>query len=215
MRPHVSLEMEKLSAGRRYDLMASLVVPRPIAFVSTLDGEGRPNLAPFSYFMVGGVNPPSLAFCPVLDAEARPKDTLANIEQTGEFVVNLVDRAMAEGMNETSYPYAEGEAEWPASGFEMAPSVRVKPPRVMESPVQFECRLFRVVRHGDGPSSSAYVVGEVLVAHVSEALVGADGRVLAAFEPIARLGGKSYLDLACGKVFELARPIRPSGSSLD
>lgn len=207
--------MAELGAAKRYDLLSHLVVPRPIGFVSTLSENGVPNLAPFSYFMVGGIRPPSLMFCPVLDREGNPKDSLRNIEQTGEFVVNLVTREMAEGMNATSYPYEAGQQEWQASGFSPLGSRVVKPARVAQSPVQFECRLFHALRHGEGPSASVYVVGEVLVAHVDPSLFDEDAKPLARFEPIARLGGKGYLDLACGKVFELERPNRPASPSLD
>jgi flavin reductase (DIM6/NTAB) family NADH-FMN oxidoreductase RutF len=212
---HRTFEMADLKPSQKYDLLSGLIVPRPIGFISSLSREGVPNLAPFSYFMVGGIRPPSLMFCPVLDIEGRPKDSLRNIEDTGEFVVNLVDRQMAEGMNAASFPYPKGEHEWEASGFTMLESQAIKPARVAQSPVQFECRLFQALRHGDGPSASVYVVGEVLLAHVSEALVDKEARPIARFEPIARLGGSEYFDLACGKVFELARPNRPAGSSID
>ncbi len=207
--------LSELKPSQKYDILAGLVVPRPIGFVSTLNEQGVPNLAPFSYFMVGGIRPPSLMFCPVLNMDGQPKDSLKNVEKTFEFVVNLVTREMSEGMNETSYPYPEGEDEWRASGFTMLKSQVVKPPRVAESPVQFECRLFQALRHGDGPSASVYVVGEVLVAHVDPGLIDEEGNLTGRFEPIARLGGKAYIDLAGGKVFELSRPNRPAGSSLD
>lgn len=207
--------LSDLTASQKYDLLCGLVVPRPIGFVSTLSNAGVPNLAPFSFFMVGGIRPPSLMFCPVLDREGKPKDSLRNVEETGEFVVNLVTREMAEGMNATSFAYPPGHAEWEASGFTKTESLVIKPPRVAESPVQFECRLFHALRHGDGPSASVYVVGEVLVAHVDPVLVDTAGNIAGAFRPIARLGGKSYIDLACGKVFELERPNRPAGSSLE
>lgn len=204
-----------LKPSQRYDLMSGLVVPRPIAFVSTVSAEGQPNLAPFSYFMVGGISPPSLVFCPVLDLEGKPKGTLRNAEATGEFVVNLVERRMAEGMNVSSFPYSEGESEWGVSGFTPLQSERVRPSRVAESPVQFECRLYQALRHGEGPGASVYVVGEVLVAHVSDALVNEAAELVKPFGPLARLGGKGYLDLELGEAFEMARPNRPAGSSLD
>ncbi len=214
-RQHRTFTLSELKPSQRYDILSGLVVPRPIGFVSTLSERGVPNLAPFSYFMVGGIRPPSLMFCPVLNMDGQPKDSLKNVEKTSEFVVNLVTRQMSEGMNAASYPYPEGEDEWDASGFTMLKSQVVKPPRVAESPVQFECRLFQALRHGDGPSASAYVVGEVLVAHVDPSLIDEHGALTGRFEPIARLGGKAYLDLADGNVFELARPNRPAGSSLD
>ena len=215
MREFRTFLLDELKASQKYDLLSGLVVPRPIAFVSTLSREGAPNLAPFSYFMVGGIRPASLMFCPVLDMEGRPKDTLRNVEETGEFVVNLVTREMAEGMNATSFAYPPGEGEWIISGFTMVESRSVKPSRVAESPVQFECRLFHALRHGEGPSASVYVVGEVLVAHVEASLADGSARLGDRFTPIARLGGAGYFDLAAGEVFELARPKGPAGSSLD
>jgi flavin reductase (DIM6/NTAB) family NADH-FMN oxidoreductase RutF len=215
MHRHRTFVLEELKASQRYDLLSGLVVPRPIAFVSTLSKAGVPNLAPFSYFMAGGVQPASLMFCPVLDMKGEPKDTLRNVEETGEFVVNLVTREMAEGMNATSWSYPAEEAEWPVSGFTMVPSSRVEPSRVAESPVQFECRLFHALRHGEGPSASVYVVGEVLVAHVSERYADVDAGLTEPIQPIARLGGRRYFDLAACEVFELARPKGPAGSSLD
>jgi flavin reductase (DIM6/NTAB) family NADH-FMN oxidoreductase RutF len=214
-RQHRTFTLSELRPSQAYDILSGLVVPRPIAFVSTLSDQGVPNLAPFSFFMVGGVRPPGLAFCPVLNADGQPKDSLKNVEKTSEFVVNLVTREMSEGMNASSYPYPEGEDEWDASGFTMLKSRAVKPPRVAESPVQFECRLFKALRHGDGPGASVYVVGEVVVAHIDPSLIDESGALADRFQPIARLGGAAYLDLANGNVFELARPNRPAGSSLD
>src|SRR5690606_37962314 len=97
-----TLDLREASIGLAYQLASTLVVPRPIAFVSTVSPDGEPNLAPFSFFNAGGCNPPSLMICTVLGLHGEPKDTLANVAQTGELVVNLVDRSMAEGMNQTS-----------------------------------------------------------------------------------------------------------------
>jgi flavin reductase (DIM6/NTAB) family NADH-FMN oxidoreductase RutF len=170
--------------------LATLVVPRPIAFVSTLAADGVPNLAPFSFFMVGGANPPSLMISPTPNRFGQEKDTLTNIRATGEFVVNLVHRAMAEGMNRTSAPFPPEVSEWEPSGFTPVAGERVAPARVKESWAALECRLFQVVEHGSGPSSARYVIGEVLLAHVKDD-----------FTPeswIARLGGAGYVDLADG-----------------
>lgn len=210
-----SLDLKTLKASTRYRLLAGLVLPRPIGFVSTLSADGTPNLAPFSFFMLGGINPPSLMFCPLLNVDAEPKDSLKNVRETGEFVVHLVTREMAEGVNEASFSYPEGKSEWEASGFTMLESQVVKPPRVAESPVQFECRLFQAVRHGEGPSAAVYVIGEIVMAHVDSSLIDDEARLVRRFEPISRLGGADYLDLADGKLFELERPKGPVGSSLD
>jgi flavin reductase (DIM6/NTAB) family NADH-FMN oxidoreductase RutF len=199
------------SRSHAYDLLSNLVVPRPIAFVSTRSALGEPNLAPFSFFILGGVDPPSLAFCPVHAKDGSKKATLANIEETGEFVVNLVTKDMAEGMNHTGVDYPDGSPKWGMSGFTGVPSTVVRPDRVVESPAHFECKVHQIVEHG----TSSYVIGEVLVAHVSERLYDGTTGQWTRFEPIARLGGAEYLDLACGKVFEMKRPTPSPPSSVD
>lgn len=198
-----SWDLRAEGAGRAYDVLSNLVVPRPIAFVSTLSADGVANLAPFSYFNLGGVSPPSLVFCTVLGSGGAKKDTLRNIEETGEYVVNLVTREMAEGMNETSGAYPHDFDEWAVSGFTRLASEVVAPARVGESAVQFECRLFQVVGHGDGAGAGRYVIGEVARAHVRSDVVEGG---LAGFAPISRLGGPDYLDLASGERFGMSRP---------
>lgn len=191
--------MSDCTAGEVYDLLSGLVVPRPIAFVSTISALGVPNLAPFSFFNIGGVNPPSLTICTVLGGHGAPKDTYQNIVETGEFVVNLVSRKMAHGMNQTAPSFPGEVDEWPKSGFTQVDSLEVKPARVGESPAQLECRLFQTVSHGDGPGASRYIVGEVVLVHLDESI-----------EPnktlIARLGGSEYLDLDGPDTFDLKRP---------
>lgn len=199
-----TLNLQELGASVAYHVLTNLVVPRPIAFVSTIGANGVANLAPFSYFNIGGMNPPSLVFCPVLDSEGKPKDSLKNIEESGEFVVNLVTRSMAEGMNAASYTFPPEASEWEPSGFHPLPSQLVKPMRVAESPVQFECRLYQIVRHGNGPSSACYVIGEVLLAHLADELIAGD--VILPLSSISRLGGPFYLDLDGGERFSLPRP---------
>lgn len=199
---HTSFRARDLTGQQAYELMANLIVPRPIAFVSTVSREGRRNLAPFSYFMPGGTNPPTLCFCPILAGGGRKKDTLVNIEDTGEFVVNLVDRAMAEGMNATSGMYSSDIDEWPLSGFSSAECLSVRPPRVQESPASFECRLLQAAFTGQDAGGGVFVIGEVVAAHVRTDLLQPDSRFL----PISRLGGPDYIDLATGEIFGMDRP---------
>ncbi len=198
--------MSALSHAEAYNLLVATVTPRPIAFVSTISASGVRNLAPFSFFMTGGSNPPSLVYSPTLDPNGQPKDSLRNVVETGEFVVNLVHREMAEGMNRTSARYGPEESEWEPSGFVALKSVLVAPPRVGESLVQYECRLFKVVEHGDGPSAARYVIGEVVQAHLHES-IWKEGRVdPGAVRLISRLGGRDYLDVDALETFSLNRP---------
>jgi flavin reductase (DIM6/NTAB) family NADH-FMN oxidoreductase RutF len=201
--PDLSLTLSDLSPEQVYLLLTGIVVPRPIALVSSLDTKGIRNLAPFSYFQLGGVNPPSVVFSPVT-TKGRDKDTLSNIRQTGEYVINLVTASMKDPMNLTSPTYRADVDEWLESGLTPIPSSLVKPERVLESKVALECRLHQIVPHGIGEGSANYVIGEVLLAHLKEGLW--DGKEVRGFSPISRLGGADYLDLASLTTFTLPRP---------
>jgi flavin reductase (DIM6/NTAB) family NADH-FMN oxidoreductase RutF len=190
--------------GTAYELLSGLIVPRPIALVSTQDAEGRANLAPFSYFMVGGINPPSVAFCPVRGREGDKKETLRNIEATRQYVINLVTPDMADGMNATGGDYPGDADKWAMSGFSPVPSMQVAPARVAQSPVQLECELMAVVPHGDGPGSADYVIGEVKVAHIREDLVNENG-TFGPVDLLSRLGQRDYLAMGAG-TFAMNRP---------
>ena len=189
-----------------YQLLTRVAGPRPIAFVSSLDPAGRGNLAPFSFFAMGGLNPPSLVFCPVNTRDGAVKDTVRNVETAGEFVVNVVTRAMAERMSQASWSYPPEVDEFDAAGFTRAPAVRVKPPRVAESPVAIECRLHRIVRHGEGPLASNYVIGEAVFVHVDESVLSPDGPDARKLDLIGRLGGDWYAHAAPEALFTLPRP---------
>lgn len=201
-----TLNFADMSNIAAYDILVATVQPRPIAFVSSISAAGHLNLAPFSFFMIGGSNPPSLAFSPGLTSRG-PKDTLRNVEETGEFVVNLVHREMAESMNLTSKGYAYGVSEWDISGFTPLPSIRVKPPRVAESLVHLECRLFQVVAHGEGSGAARYVIGEVIAAHLSPELWDGEKVIEDRVRPLARMGGPNYLDSDALEIFSLERPV--------
>ncbi len=203
----MELSLDTADPLQRYRLLTSLIAPRPIALVSTLDADGLGNLAPFSFFMMGGGNPPSLAFSPLYDRARGAKDTLRNIEATGEFVVNVVTRAIAERVNQASFDYPPGVDEFDAAGFTREPSRRVRAPRVAESPAALECRLFRVVRHGDGPQAANYVIGEIVRVRIADSALRDDGLFDTAGQGLcARLGRSEWAALGPGDVFELPRP---------
>jgi len=188
-----------------YDWMIRTILPRPIAWVSTISSAGKTNLAPFSFFQGVTSNPPTLMFVPVNARDGSKKDTVRNIEEVGEFVVNLVSYALAETMNSTAatLPYGESEFE----KFDIAPAVseRVRPPRVMAAPVSFECALDRIVCIGEGPLAANVVFGRILLMHVSDAVLDAAGKPDAAkLDLIGRMGGETYSRTT--ERFDLKRP---------
>jgi flavin reductase (DIM6/NTAB) family NADH-FMN oxidoreductase RutF len=207
--PHRAIAPESLDPRARYALLLHCVSPRPIAFVSTLSPDGIGNLAPFSFFMAGGANPPSVIISPTTPRDGQPKDTLRNIQATGAYVISVVTYAMRERMNQASAEWPYGVSEWEKAGFEAAPSVVVAPPRVADSPLSIECRLFQVVPHGDGPLSANYVLGEVVYYHAAEELFTDDGMVdPTRVDYIARMGADWYARADADAMFEMPRPPR-------
>jgi flavin reductase (DIM6/NTAB) family NADH-FMN oxidoreductase RutF len=204
----ITIDPDTLSPRDAYRLLISCVVPRPIGWTSTLSLEGIPNLAPYSFFNGVGGNPPMLMIAcgprRLATGEIIPKDTLHNIQQTGEFVVNLVDASLAQAMNLTSGEYPYGVDEFSLAGLEMAPSLKVRPPRVAASPVALECVSTQIVPV-EG-TRYTLVIGRVVAFHIREGLLRENGLVDAALlNPVARLGGDEYALL--GEIFSLARPI--------
>lgn len=187
------LDFSQLGPRDAYAWMIGTILPRPIAWVSSLSAESKSNLAPFSFFQGVTSNPPTLMFVPVNQRDGTKKDTVRNIEQVPEFVVNLVPFALAEQMNATSAALPYGESEFERFGVASAPSERIRPPRVAAAPVAFECTLERIVQIGEGALAANVVFGRILVAHVADSVLGADGRPDAAkLDLIGRMGGESY-----------------------
>lgn len=204
----MTLDFSALPARDAYAWMISTILPRPIAWVSTIAPDGKTNLAPFSFFQGVTSNPPTLMFVPVNDRNGNKKDTVRNIEQVPEFVVNLVPFALAEQMNATSALLPYGESEFETFGIAPTSSARVRPPRVAAAPVAFECTLDRFVHIGTGPLAANVVFGRIQLAHVSDAVLGADGKPdPAKLDLIGRMGGESYARTT--ERFELMRPDRP------
>lgn len=190
-----------------FQIMTRIVSPRPIAFISTLSAEGKGNLAPFSYFNLGGASPPSVVFSVLNDRSGKEKDTLLNIRETREYVISVVTRSMAEKMNITSIAFPRGISEFEKAGFTPVPSKLVAPPRVAESPISMECRLHATVPHGDGPLAGHYVIGEVLLVQADESVLDLKGRPdpeLVDF--VGRMGGDWYAHAAGAALFKLPRP---------
>jgi flavin reductase (DIM6/NTAB) family NADH-FMN oxidoreductase RutF len=188
-----------------YRALVSVVVPRPIAWVTTVDDRGRVNLAPFSFFNAFGANPPIVVFSPTLRRDGTKKDTLLNLEAVGEFVLNAAVDSLAEKLNATSAELPRGTSEVEHAGLTLAPSAKVKPPRVSESPVHLECRVRQLMSIGDGPIAANLVIGEVVLIHIEERVLDASGQVdPRKLRAIARLGGSDYC--RTGDLFQMERP---------
>ncbi|MFM7749748.1 MAG: flavin reductase family protein [Opitutaceae bacterium] len=201
----MEIDLGPLKPRDAYALLISVILPRPIAWVSTLSADGRGNLAPFSFFQGVTANPPTLLFVVANTRDGSKKDTLRNVEATREFTVNLVPFALADAMNATSASLPHGESEFERFGVRAASSLRVKPPRVADSPVALECVLDRIVTVGEGPLAGNVVFGRILQAHVVDAVLGADGRPdPAKLDLIGRLGGEGYVRTR--ERFDLRRP---------
>jgi flavin reductase (DIM6/NTAB) family NADH-FMN oxidoreductase RutF len=199
------LNPKDLSVKDSYKLIIGCILPRPIAFVSTLSELGVPNLAPFSFFTGITSNPPTLCFAPsIKGTSGTKKDTLANIEHSGEFVVNIVSEEIAEQMNETATDFPPEIDEFEIAGLTAVKSKIVQPSRVKESPINIECKLYKTVYIGDGSTGSgALVIGEILLYHIADALYH-EGRIdTGLLKPIGRLAGQEYTTL--GKRFSLQR----------
>ncbi|MEI6106409.1 MAG: flavin reductase family protein [Opitutae bacterium] len=199
------IDFEKLSPRESYPWLINAINPRPIAWVSTVSAAGKTNLAPYSFFQGVCANPPTLLFTGANDRTGRKKDSVLNVEQVPEFVVNVVPYALRDPMNATAAPLPHGESEFEQFNIATAPSLRVRPPRVAASPVSFECRLDRIVCIGTGPLAANVVFGTVICMHVSEAVLGADGQIdPVKLDTIGRMGGDFYTRTT--ELFTIKRP---------
>ena len=201
------IDPAKISLSELYGWMISTIAPRPIAWVSSISGAGLTNLAPFSFFQGVTANPPTLLFSVVNDRHGEKKDTIRNIEAVPEFVVNLVSYDLREQMNRSSALLPYGESEFEFAGVTAAASELVRPPRVGEAPVSFECKLQQIVRVGEGPLAGNVVFGTILLMHMKDDLLDSDGRLdPAKLDAIARMGGECYTRTT--DRFSLKRPGR-------
>ncbi|HEY7390099.1 MAG TPA: flavin reductase family protein [Bryobacteraceae bacterium] len=185
-----------------YKLLIGSVVPRPIAFVSTVSPNGVRNLAPFSFFNAVCGNPPVVLFAS--GVRHPPKDTLANVRETGEFVVNIVTEEIAERMNLTSGEYPAAVDEFEVSKLTPVPSDLVKPPCVLESPVNMECKLLQIVEVSTNVLGGSLVIGEVIRFHIDPAITSNFRIDAEKLRAIGRMGGNEYTRTRCR--FEMIRP---------
>ena len=188
-----------------YHHLVGIVTPRPIAWVTTVNAAGVVNLAPFSFFNAFGANPPVVVFSPTLRRNGSKKDTLLNVEATGEFVLNAATADLAEKVNLSSQELPPDESEVELTGLHTLPSVKVKPPRIAEAHCHMECRVLQIVPVGNGPISANLVIGEVLALHIAESVLDDGGKIdPRKLQTIARLGGDYWCRTS--DLFEQRRP---------
>jgi flavin reductase (DIM6/NTAB) family NADH-FMN oxidoreductase RutF len=189
-----------------YKILTGSVLPRPIGWISTLDSKERPNLAPFSFFNAVCSNPPTILFCPLIrGTDGKTKDTLNNVRATREFVVNIVTEDTLQAMNASSIEAPPDFNEFEFAGLTPAPSIMVKPPRVQESPIHFECKLNQIIDINDEPGGGSIVIGTIVHIHAQDrVMLGQDKINLVALKPIGRLMGGGFCRVT--DLIELERP---------
>lgn len=193
----IAIDPRSQSYRDNYKLMIGSILPRPIAFVSTISADGIANLAPFSFFTGITSQPPTVCFASTRrGSSGDKKDTLVNIEATGEFVINFVNEEIAEAMNETAAEFPPEVDEFAMTGLTQVSSERVRPPRVQESPIHMECKLYQVINIGpEAPGGGSLVIGEIVLFHVRDELYE-NGRIdTGLLRPIGRLAGEEYTKL--------------------
>lgn len=212
----LSIDPKEISTGKLHSYLLGAIAPRPIAFASTIDAEGNPNLAPFSFFNVFGSNPPTLIFSPARSVRNNTtKHTLDNAEETKEVVINVVNYAIVQQMSLSSTMYAKGVNEFEKSGLTMLKSDEVKPFRVAESPVQFECKVTDVIYTGNEGGAGNLIVCEVVKIHIADDVLAEDGSIdQHKIDLVARAGG-SYYSRARDGFFEIPKPIATLGIGVD
>ncbi|MGV0980319.1 flavin reductase family protein [Empedobacter falsenii] len=199
------------------DIFKHAISPRPICFASTIDKDGNVNLSPFSFFNMMGQNPPICVFSPLRKMrDGSTKHTLENIWEHPECVINIVNYNMVQQQSLASVEYPKGVNEFVKAGFTELPSELVKPPRVAESPVQFECKVREVISVTDQPGAANFVIAEIVRMHVQEDLLDENDKVSPYdLDLVARMGGDYYCRVIPESIFEVEKPTRTIGLGID
>lgn len=216
MQNTLSIVPSEVSVSAMHGYLLGAVGPRPIAFASTMDEGGRPNLSPFSFFNVFSAHPPVLIFSPARRVrDNTTKHTLDNVQKTGEVVINIVDYGMVQQASLASTEYGQGENEFLKAGLGMIESDLVKPFRVKESPVQFECRVTKVEPLGEDGGAGNLVFCEVLKMHIRKDILDDSGRIdPKMIDQVARMGENWYTRAKSG-LFEVPKPLSKLGIGVD
>lgn len=212
----ITIDPKQIPTSKLHGYLLGAVAPRPICFASTIDANGNVNLSPYSFFNVFSAKPPIMIFSPARRVrDNTTKHTLANVLETKEVVINIVSYAMVHQMSLSSTEYAKGVNEFTKAGFTEVASELVKPPRVKEAPVQFECRVNEVIPLGEHGGAGNLVICEVLKLHINEAILDENGTIdPARIDTVARMGGNWYSRAKAG-MFEVAKPLHTHGIGVD
>ena len=213
----VSIDPKNLTVQKLHHYLLGAIGPRPIAFASTVDAEGKPNLAPFSFFNVFSANPPILIFSPARSGRTNTtKDTYNNVKVVPEVVINVVNYDIVHQMSLASSPYAPGVNEFEKAGFTALKSDSVKPFRVAESPVQFECKVNEVIELGTEGGAGNLIICEVLKIHIHDEVLDSNGMIdQQKIDLVARMGGDWYSRANAESMFEITKPISTCGIGFD
>ncbi len=212
----ISIDPKEIATGKLHGYLLGAIAPRPIAFASTIDADGNPNLSPFSFFNVFSANPPILIFSPARRVRGNTtKHTLENALETKEVVINVVNYDIVQQMSLSSTEYAKGVNEFEKAGFTMLKSDVVKPFRVAESPVQFECKVTEIIHLGKEGGAGNLIICEVVKLHINEAVLDENGAIdQHKIDLVARAGG-NYYSRAKEGFFEIPKPISTLGIGVD
>lgn len=213
----MKIDPKNIKTGELHALMLGAIAPRPIAFASTMDRSGNPNLSPFSFFNAFGSKPPIVVFSPARRVRDNTiKHTLENIYETKEVVINVVNYAMVEQMSLASCEYPKGVNEFVKSGFTPISSELVKPFRVKESPVQMECTVLQVIETGNEGGAANLIVCEILLMHISDEILNESKRIDPhKIDLVARMGGDYYCRASGNAIFSVAKPNLKLGIGID
>ncbi|PKP50910.1 MAG: flavin reductase [Bacteroidetes bacterium HGW-Bacteroidetes-1] len=211
------LDGHEISQQYLHRIMLGSVAPRPIAFASTIDLNGNPNLSPFSFFNAFGVNPGTLIFSPSRRGrDNTTKHTFQNLKELPEVVINVVNYEMVQQMSLASCEYPKGVNEFIKAGFTPIPSEIVKPFRVKESPVQFECKVRQIIETGDGPGAGNLVICDILMVHLAEEILTDQGEIdQDKIDLVGRLGGDFYVRTNQAARFLVPKPVAKTGIGID
>ena len=208
---------KEIPVGKMHSYLLGAVAPRPIAFASTIDKQGNVNLSPFSFFNCFGANPPILIFSPARRGrDNTTKHSYENVLEVPEVVINIVNYSMVQQASLASVEYPKGVNEFIKAGFTEVPSTMIKPPRVGESPISFECKVLQVIKTGDQGAAGNLVICEIILAHIKEEVLDAEGKIDPfKLDAVSRMGGDWYCRAQGDALFKVPKPLDKIGIGID